>query len=195
MDIDQIKERLQKEIGDGRYQHCLRVAETAKGIAEKHGFDQEKAYLGGLLHDCAREKNIKELEKILKEGDVKLREDEQNCPGVWHAIAGGVVAKSEYGVEDSEILDAIIYHSMGDKDMGPIAQVVYIADIIEPERKEVDENFQVIQFLRTVAESNFDQALTACVSFKIQMSLRLGTIILSRAIELWNKLVTEDKRG
>ena len=52
--IDLIKEDLKKNLKKSRYEHSLSVANTAKKLARIYGVDEDKAYVAGLVHDCAK---------------------------------------------------------------------------------------------------------------------------------------------
>jgi predicted HD superfamily hydrolase involved in NAD metabolism len=194
MKNESIEERLKKELSIKRFSHCLRVAETARRLAEVHKLKSEKAYLAGILHDVAREREGKELTHLLKKHKIVLRKDEKMCPGIWHTLAGPVIAKNEYKVSDKEVLEAIRFHSMGDAKMGPVAKIIYIADIIEPERSENGGLKEELSAIRRMAEKDIDKALRMAVAFRIRKSLETGTVILTRGVELWNSLVSGDKK-
>ena len=53
---------------------------------------------------------------------------------VLHAPAGMVVARQKYGVRDPEILSAIRKHTLGGADMTPFEALIYVSDVIEPNR-------------------------------------------------------------
>ena len=48
----QVKDALRTD--NMRYQHTLGVANTSACLAMCHGADMNKAYIAGLLHDCAK---------------------------------------------------------------------------------------------------------------------------------------------
>lgn len=54
MTIEEMKSKLKESVADYRFEHALLVSETAKEIACKFGVDEQKAYIAGLLHDCAK---------------------------------------------------------------------------------------------------------------------------------------------
>ena len=58
--IDLIKEDLKKNLKKSRYEHSLSVANTAKKLARIYGVDEDKAYVAGLVHDCAKYANGEE---------------------------------------------------------------------------------------------------------------------------------------
>ena len=67
MNIDCIKERLKECLTEERYSHTLGTAHCAIKLAQKYKLDEQKAFLAGLLHDCAKCKSNDELLKIIKE--------------------------------------------------------------------------------------------------------------------------------
>ena len=50
----EIKEWLKENLNEERYLHSLGTADCAKDLAKRYGLDEEKAYLTGLIHDCAK---------------------------------------------------------------------------------------------------------------------------------------------
>lgn len=120
-------ERLKQEISAHRMDHTAYVIQTAVALAERFGVDPKKARLAALLHDCA--KSFPE-EKLLPYADT----DPAILP-VLHAPAGAEYARTVYGVEDPDVLNAIRLHTTGDAGMRKLEQVIYLADMIEPSRQ------------------------------------------------------------
>ncbi len=54
MDYTAIVDWLKDNLSVERFEHTLGTAECAEELAERFGLDAEKAYLCGLLHDCAK---------------------------------------------------------------------------------------------------------------------------------------------
>ena len=54
LNLNEIKDWLKENLNDERYRHTLGVADCAKELALKFGVNPDKAYLAGLLHDCAK---------------------------------------------------------------------------------------------------------------------------------------------
>ena len=52
--IDYIKTWLEEKLTSKRFHHSLGCAETAQKLAKLFNLDEEKAYLAGLIHDCAK---------------------------------------------------------------------------------------------------------------------------------------------
>ena len=81
-----------------RYEHTLGVAYTAACLAGVYGIDTRKAIRAGLLHDCAKCLSNEELEAFSHVFD----DSEKLSCKTWHAPAGEVVARRDYGVTDEE---------------------------------------------------------------------------------------------
>ncbi len=122
-------------ISEKRYQHSVRVAEFAAKLAEKHGVDLDKTVQAAVLHDIGRELRKKDLrKKAAKYYQVDSIERRQVV--LLHGKAGAAIARDKYGVEDVDILEAIIYHTTGKPGMSDLAKIIYLADNAEPNRKQ-----------------------------------------------------------
>ncbi len=126
---------MKKELDDKRFRHTLSVAHTASSLAMCHGQDPYKAYLAGLLHDCAKcIPHDKKLSLCAKYG-LSVNDAEAANPDLLHAKLGSLLARIKYEVEDEDILSAILYHTTGKPAMSAFEQIIYIADYIEIHRK------------------------------------------------------------
>lgn len=131
----QLTQAMEKELDEKRYRHTLSVAHTAASLAMCHGLDPYKAYLAGLLHDCAKcISHDKKLSLCAKYG-LSVNDAEEANPDLLHAKLGSYLARDKYGIEDAEILSAILYHTTGKTAMSVFEQIIYIADYIEIYRK------------------------------------------------------------
>lgn len=146
---------LKNRLKPGRFAHTLGVANTAKKLAACYGADEDKAYLAGLLHDCA--KDIPDEEQIhrAKMAGISLSEQELRSPALIHAKLGAYYAGERYGIRDEEILNAICYHTTGRPAMTRLEEILYIADYIEPGRKEAPH----LPELRRLAEKAKEETI------------------------------------
>jgi len=64
---------------------------------------------------------------------------ERKNPELLHAKLGACFANEIYGVTDSEILSAIIWHTTGCPDMSLLDKIVFIADYIEANRDKAED--------------------------------------------------------
>lgn len=139
MNREKMISRLKSKINEKRFEHSLGVEYTAACMAMVHGVDIEKARIAGLLHDCAKCLPTKEkLEKARKHKLAVSKFEEKN-PDMLHGKLGAYYAKSRYEVDDVEILDAITYHTTGRPNMTLLDKIIFVADYIEPNRKELKD--------------------------------------------------------
>lgn len=61
--------------GEKRFKHTLGVVESATQLAKLYNVDVEKARLAALLHDCAKEMPLKEMQDLVKENNYKADEE------------------------------------------------------------------------------------------------------------------------
>ena len=141
---DELAEAVHQQLRDKRFNHCLRVEQTAIQLAEENGVDLEKASIAGLIHDYAKERSDEEFIGMIKKH--QMDPDLLNWGNaIWHGIVGAEFIRDELGIDDEDILNAVRYHTTGAVEMSSLAQVVYMADYIEPERNfdGVDEARQI----------------------------------------------------
>lgn len=189
MDIEQIKAELKRDLSEKRYNHSLGVAAEARKLAEKYNVDPDRAYIAGLVHDCAKEVPPQEMEGILKSRyGVTVDSLSRLTPKILHGALGACEAQRRFGIYDPEILDAIKYHTTGKGGMGMLAKIIYIADYIEPNR-----DFDGVEQLRSLAYKNIDDAIIKGIDDTIIDLVGRGLLLHPDTIHARNDLVI--KRG
>ena len=159
--MKKIKKYLKKHLTKERYHHTLGVAYTAISLAMRYNPDIrnsnfiKKAEIAGMLHDCAKcmdnDKNL----RICKENHLSYRQFEWNHPYLLHGKVGAYIAKSRFGIDDNDILQAITWHTTGRPNMSLLEKIVFIADYIEPSRRPVPE----LDKIRQLAFIDIDEAV------------------------------------
>ncbi len=125
-DFRALQEKSRAELTPKRFSHVCGTMRAAAKLAVLWKQDPQKARIAALLHDCA-----KCLDPLRQE---VLSGDESGITPVYHAFAGAVLAKTEYGITDETILRAIRLHTTGDWGMTDFDALIYTADLIEPTR-------------------------------------------------------------
>lgn len=113
-----------------RFTHSLGVAATARGLAEAHHLDGDRAYRAGLLHDVTKALSDEEGRAIIARYKPEWLDI---SPKVWHSYTAVVFCKQNLDLQDQEILHAIEHHTIGDGKTD-LDRILYIADKIEPGR-------------------------------------------------------------
>jgi predicted HD superfamily hydrolase involved in NAD metabolism len=183
---DKILEWLKANLDDERYEHSLGVAETSVELAKKFNVDAEKAHLAGLLHDCAKCLDKKELINIINT-HLSVEECEMINPKTYHAPVGAYLARTKFGVDDNEILSAIRWHTIGKLDMSDFEKVIFIADKIEP-RTRPDEFINRIK-PKLDMKNGLDMALLECYKGTIKSLVDRDLKICVSTIEIYNELL------
>ena len=71
MEISRAKELVKEKLPDKRYQHSLRVADTAVKLAEIYDGDIKKAELAGILHDYCKYEDLSTMYQIVRQYDLE----------------------------------------------------------------------------------------------------------------------------
>ncbi|MBQ8030412.1 MAG: bis(5'-nucleosyl)-tetraphosphatase (symmetrical) YqeK [Butyrivibrio sp.] len=150
-----LRKSLEKELKPDRFDHTLGVAYTAANMAFIHGADVEKALIAGFLHDCAKCMSHEEQVKICEKNKIEISEVERRNHSLLHAKVGMYLARTKYDVYDTDILNAIRWHTTGREDMSLLEKIIYIADFIEPNRKPLED----MDTIRKEAYSDIDRCL------------------------------------
>lgn len=154
-ELIKIRKAMEKTLDPKRYEHTLGVEYTAAALAMRYDAPIMSAQLAGLLHDCAKcMSNDKKL-SICEKNNLSVSEVEKKNPFLLHAKVGAFLAKEEYGVEDQDVLNAIMNHTTGRPGMSLLEKIVFIADYIEPGRKQAPN----LPEIRKMAFINLEQTL------------------------------------
>lgn len=158
MDLEEAKALARKRLGSKRYQHTLNVEEMAVRLAARYGADPYKAALAALLHDTAKEMpTARQLELLRQYPD--LAGDTENRPTpVWHGVCAAILAQTQWGVTDPEILSAVACHTTGKPGMSLLDKILYLADMTCAER-----DFEGVEQLRRLEFEDIDRAMLAAL--------------------------------
>lgn len=133
-DYIKAEKKLSKYIDEERLEHTKGVRYTCACLAMAYGADLEKAQIAGLLHDCAKCIPNKKKLKMCEEHNIPVSDFEREHPFLLHAKLGAYLAEKKYNIQDEDILNSIVYHTTGRRNMSVLEKIVYIADYIEPMR-------------------------------------------------------------
>lgn len=170
-------ERLTADLPASTFGHCASTAVYAEGFAGVLKLKFEEVFEAALLHDCAKHLHI----------------DIEGVPApVSHQFTGADRAKSLYGVEDENVLDAIRYHTSGKPEMTTLGKLIFCADMLEPCR-----SFVGAEELRNKLERGFEEGFRACVeaSYK-HLTARKGEIypLTKECAEYYNIINNAEER-
>ena len=132
LSFDEIQLRVSQWLSKKRFKHTLGVVESATHLAKLYGVDVEKARLAALLHDCAKELPLQDMQNLVKSESYDADQQLLSNGNLLHGLAGMIRAKKEFSISDDE----------------------FLADYIEPNR-----DFPGVDELRNVSELDLDKAV------------------------------------
>lgn len=188
--LGEMRQRLQSAMSVQRYIHTEGVAETAKELAARYGVDEDRAYLAGLLHDCAKDFPDTLKRQFCKEYHIPLDKTMKAQIDLVHPFLGAEVARREYEVDDAAVLDAIRYHTTGRPAMSDLEKILYIADYIEPNRKPLPEMAEA----RRLAYTDLDAAMAFLLKDTIDYVRERGRTLHPLSLEAYDYYLKREER-
>lgn len=165
--------KLQLNVSKELFKHCKSTVLYALKLADRLDLDYEEVFLAALLHDCAKERN---------NNDKRFKEYPQK---IVHQFYGAEIAQKEYGITNSNILEAIKFHTTGKRDMTLLGRLIFCADMLEPNRQ-----FDNVEYLRKIIEEDFEEGFKACVRVsidKIKAAQRTVFYLTQECYDYYNK--------
>lgn len=181
-DIKELEAFLEHRLSKKRYAHSLNVAKECVKLAKIYGEDTEKAYLTGLMHDVCKELPFDEQQKLIENCGFEVDELELMSKPLWHAIAGAVYVRDELGVIDSEILNAIRFHTIAHAGMTRFEEIVYLADLIS-----IDRDYKDLGKMRKLAYLDISNAMCEAMAYSIDSTIKKGAYLPRQTVEAYNQ--------
>ncbi len=154
MTCEQARKLVKGRLSKKRYEHTKNVCAMAVQLARRWGADEDKAALAALLHDAAKEIPREQMLQIFAENAIIANNAALRPAPVWHGVAAAILAQTQWGVTDPEILSAIECHTTGKPDMGLLDKILYLADMTSAER-----DWPGVEQLRELQMRDLDGAL------------------------------------
>ena len=134
MKFDEAVSLVKDKLPEKRFNHSLRVAETAVKLAELYDGDKDKAELAGILHDYSKYDDLGSMYQIVRQNDLDSNLLSYGSE-ILHGPVCAVIMEQKFAVNDEEVLLAIKNHTTGRAQMTKTEKLVFIADYIEPGRQ------------------------------------------------------------
>lgn len=187
--IESILDWLKNNLTEKRYAHSIGTAECARNLAVKYSLEPEKAYLAGLLHDCAKCFSTEKLISLIEENIPEVDEIEKSNKKTLHAPVSAYVAKQTFGVNDEEILSAIRWHTLGKLNMTDFEKIIFLADKIEERTRE---NWYAQPIRSYLTEKNgLNKAILQCYKQTIKSLVERDLMICPLTIDIYNQYQKE----
>lgn len=190
LSFDEIEHRVSQWMGKKRFKHTLGVVESATQLAKLYNVDVEKARLAALLHDCAKEMPLKDMQALVEASKYEADDELLANGNLLHGLAGMIRAEKEFSITDLDVLEAIRVHTTGKVHMSKLDKVIFLADYIEPNR-----NFPGVNDIRAAAEQSLDTGVLCGFDTTIRHLIDSGDTIYPLTIISRNDLIQHMKKG
>ena len=179
-DLDWLKEQMRDLVKKKRQSHVLGCEETARRLAERWGEDPDDAAEAGLLHDCSKRWKEEEQLAYCKKMGISLDEGERQNPQLLHARTGAILARELFGAPE-RIQSAIRWHTTGKPKMNLLEKILYLADMIEPNR-----DFPGVEELRELADQDLDRCMARALAMSVQNIQERGLTVYKDTLEAYH---------
>ncbi len=169
-----------------RFNHSICVAKRAKELAEKHGIDEEKAYVAGILHDITKEMPNDEQIKLIEENGHKLAYYEAGNHRIFHQMSGEAYVKNVLKIADKDILSGIRYHTTGRENMTLFEMIIYLADFTS-----ADRNYPDVDIMREKTDKNLLDGMLYSLQYTIKDVVSKGRILHPDTLSCYNWTIKE----
>ncbi|MEM7594246.1 MAG: bis(5'-nucleosyl)-tetraphosphatase (symmetrical) YqeK [Cyanobacteria bacterium P01_A01_bin.83] len=183
---DRIIDWLGENVSRHRLKHILGVEELCITLAQHHQLNEQQAAQAGLMHDLAKFFTPAKLLQLATSAKIPIDEICWHQPHLLHADVSALVAQQEFGVEDPEILAAIRNHTLGTPQMSKLSCVVFIADVLEPNRGDNKR----LAAMRAVAPKNLYKCVQQTSDYSLKYLLDKQKIIHPRTVLTRNWALT-----
>lgn len=183
--MEDLMKWLKDHLSEKRYIHSIGTAECARDLAEKFGLNDEKAYMAGLLHDCAKCFPNEELMAIIKD-HLEVEDVELMNYKTLHAPVSAYIAEKDFGVEDDEIISAIRWHTLGRINMTDFEKIIFLADKVEPKTRNKDYLEEVREVLNS--KDGLNKAMLICYKETIKSLVKRDLKICPVTVDIYNNL-------
>ena len=182
-------QRLQDRVGllpKGLQAHIYRVRDIALELSSRHRIDPQRTELAVLGHDVARALKGEELLRRAAAAGIAVSNLDRRQPIMLHGPVGAETVSREDGIEDTDILAAVRWHTTGHPELGPLGKAVFLADKLDPRKAD---SYPYQPELRRMAEDDLDVALLEFLCRESQGRLKRREPVHPLSLETVNALL------
>lgn len=190
MELEDLYQRVKRELSEERFFHSQAVSSQAKKIAPLFGADPHQAEIAGLVHDIAKEIPAERQLQYLKSRDILLSIELLDNPPVWHGITASVLLEEEWGITQEEIRSAVYYHTMGKSEMSPLEQTIFVADYTS-----MDRDYPDLPRIRQLLEKQPLAAISEGLRFGLESALKHHRLLIPETVAAYQYYLLKSREG
>lgn len=184
MQIDDYYALAESRLSEYRFFHSKMVAKAAVELALKYGADVNKAKIAGILHDITKEMPENNQLQLLKDNAIMLDSVTSFNTKLLHAVSGAAYCKYVLKIDDSDIINAVRFHTTAREKMSLLEKIVFVADFISEDRKYPD-----VQTMRQKADLSLEQGMLYALKFVIKSLTEHESCVHPDAIDAYNEII------
>ncbi len=158
-----------------RWNHTEHVAALANRLALHYGADPRKAEIAAYMHDVTKYWPVEKAKQVAATYYSTEFIDSYPQPTL-HAISSAAYAKSQ-GIEDEDIIHAILFHPTGRKQMSLLEKILFVSDYAEESRSFYNQDIAKTAFV------NLDKAVYDILLGKMKHLKQSSQTISSNSLE------------
>lgn len=185
---EECKKIVKPRLSETRWKHSQNVSREAVRLAKKYGADPQKAEIAGLLHDIMKNTDPERQLQMMHRFGIILTNVELAAPKLWHAMSGAAFLERELGIQDTDILNSVRYHTTARSGMSLLERVIYIADFTSEER-----DYDGVDRMRKAADTSLEEAMEEGLVFTIQDLSRERNPIHPDTFCAYNEVIIQKK--
>ena len=181
---------LRVSLKPSRWKHTLRCREMAVRLAQKHQCSPERVSLAALCHDAFRDFSPAQWVFLAKDYGLRVDPVEKQAPVLLHGPLAAAYLEQTCSTFDAEMLEAVRYHTGGNRIFCDLGKILFLADGMEPGR-----TFPERQRIEQLAFQNLDEACYQMLESQLSF-LNMHKLICHPDSQIWfNELILKRKNG
>ncbi len=181
-----LQEVAREKLTSHRFEHTLRVVDSARVLAQIYGANDRKTTIAAWLHDIMKDTPHQEQLNMIEQSGIVLSCVDRVSPNIWHSIAGAAYLREELGIDDEDIYNAVYYHTTGRAGMSKLEKVIYVADYIS-----ADRIYNGVEEMRHLAGKSLEDAMLFALEFCITKLANAREVIHQNGVACYNELLIE----
>lgn len=182
--MEELEPLIKARLSEKRYQHTIAVTKLALELAEHYNVSKTQTLNAAMIHDITKEDSTASQLQMLANSDiikVNINEKSQN---IYHSMTGYLYAVDILKIEHEDVLNAILYHTTGRKDMSMLEKIIFTADTVS-----YDRTYEDAKRLRELSFCDINACMLEITRFVITDLIKKSDIIDINTIECYNSLL------
>ena len=181
--LERVRQYAKTHVSQARYEHSVRVGETAEKMCALYGEDPFKGRFAGIAHDICKEMSGEEMFSLAERDGKPITDLEKGKLSLLHGRAAAVKLRDEFGITDEDVLQSVAMHTFGGENVCNLAKIVFTADKIEPGRPQSTDEYRARLFALPL-----DEMVYSVVEENIEYLQKKGRVVADVSLRFRDEL-------